>query len=158
MHTKTKNNTQEIVSPPLPPAPVFNEQQMAAAQPVQPLPNRRWRKSTDIFQHIIVRQITAVAAMAAAAVICVAIAAASVDWHSSLPLANDDPAPSMTESTAQSTAPEPLMGSTGKRTVQKRRSLSSRRVREVRDMLPPPEWDEGYNDPKPRARLVTVIH
>ena len=155
MHTKTRNNMQEIDSPPLPPAPVFNEEQMAAAQPVQPLPDRRWRRSTDIFPHIIGRRITAIAAIAASSVICVAIAAASVDWQAAPPSAEDNPAQSMSESIAPPTAPQPSTEATVKKQDHKRRSLSSRRVRET---LPPLEFDEGYDDPKPKARLVSVIH
>lgn len=159
MYTETRNSMQDVVPPPLPPAPVFSEEQMAAAQPVQPLPNRRWRKSTDIFQHIIVRRITAVAAMAAATVICVAIAAASVGWHATLPSAEEDSAQSISGSTAQQTEPESFIGSVGKKTSSKKRgSFSSRRAREVREMLPPPEFDEESDDPKPKARRVTIIH
>lgn len=154
MHTETKNNTPEISSPPLPPAAVFDEQHMAGAQPVQPLRHRQSRKLTAGFQTIFGRRLTTIAPMIAGMIICVGVGAASVDWGSG-PLSSQEARLVATEPLVQSTAPPTANEPAAKRQDQKRRSLSNPQARETR---PPFESDEGEDNRKPRARLVSVVH
>ena len=154
MHTETKNKTQEILSPPLPPAAVFDEQHMAEAKPVQPLRDRPSRKLATGFQHIFGRRFTAIASMTAGMIFCVGIGAASVDWDSSLPSSKDDTTQFASESHAPLTVPPTSNGTAVKRPDQKRRAISNPRGREA----PSFELNEGEDNQKPRARMVSVIH
>lgn len=153
MHTEIKNNTQEIASPPLPPAAVFDERRLAEAQPVQPLSNRQPRKLAARFQQIFGRRLTAVAPMIAGVIICAGIGAASVDLDSSPLPSKDDTAQSASEPLTPSITPPPSNGAAVKN--QKRRSFSNPQVRET---LPPFEFNGGEDDRKPKARMVSVIH
>lgn len=155
MHTETKNHTQEIASPPLPPAAVFDEQHMVDAQPVQPLRNRPLRKSAAGFQHIVGRRFTAIATMIAGMMICVGIGAASVDWNPGAPSSKDATAQAASESLSPLTVPPTSNDSLVKRPDQKRRSLSNPQARET---LQPLRSDEREDNRKPRARLVSVVH
>jgi len=153
MHTETKNYTEEVVSPPIPPAAVFDEQHMAEAKPVQPLRNRESRKFAVGFR-IVARRFRTIATMIAGVIFCVGIGAASVDW---------DPGQTSSEETAQaaselqvpSTAPLTSNVSSVKRQHQKRRSLSNGQARKT---LPPFESDEGEDNRTRRVRLVLVLH
>lgn len=155
MHTETKSNTQEIDSPPVPPAAVFDEQHMAEAQPVRPLPNRQSRKLAGGFQQIFRRRFTTIAPLVAGVIFCVGIGAASVDWDSGPLSSKDDTAQSASELPAPSTAPPTANAAAAKRQDQKRRSFSNPQDRET---LPPFESDEAEDNRKPRARLVSVVH
>ena len=155
MHTETKNNTQEIASPPVPPAAVFDEQHMADAKPVQPLRHRQSRKFAAGFQQIVAGRFTTIAAMISAVIICVGIGAASVDWNSGPPSSKDDTAQAASESPVPSTAPPTRTASAVKRPDQKRRTVSNFQARET---LPLVEFNEDEDNRKPRARMVSVIH
>ena len=154
MHTETKN-MQEIVSPPLPPAAVFDDEHLATAQPVQPLPKSRWRRPHDFSQVEAGRRITAIAASIAGIIICAAAAAASINWHAASQPATDNSAQSGGEAIAPPVALQPSADSKIKRQSHMRRSFSNPQVREP---FPPLEVDEGYDDQKRRPRLVSVIH
>ena len=154
MYTEN-NNMQEFDSPPLPPAAVFDDEHLAAAQPVQPLPKSRWRRPRDFSQIEAGRRITAIAASIAGIVICAAAATASIDWHSSSQPATDNSAQSAGAPIAPPAAPQPSADPKVKRQSHRRRSFSNQQVRET---LPPLEFDEGYDDQKRRPRLVSVIH
>ena len=169
MQTEIKN-IQEDISPPLPPAAVFDEQQVAAAKPVQPLPNPPlanpgWRNSLDRWHSFLNQRVIAVATMFAGAAICAAVATAPVDWFSTLPPAQDEGAQTVSESRPQSGTPLPASGSLIKKQIDavreprepRPRVLSNRRVREMPPVL---EFnnDEGDAAGKTRPRLVSVIH
>jgi hypothetical protein len=154
MHTETKNNTQEIASPPLPPAAVFDEQHMAEAHPVRPLSNRESRKLAGGFPHIFGRRFTTITTTIAGMVICVGIGAASVDWDSGPP-SSTEATQIATEPLAPSTTPPRTNTPAAKRQAQKRRSLS---IPQFRETLPPFESEEGEDNRKSRARLVSVVH
>jgi hypothetical protein len=152
MHTGTRNNTQEIVQPPLPPAAVFDAQHMAEARPVQPLGGRRSRKSAIAFKH---GWFTRIAPLIAGVIVCVGIGAASVDLAPEALSTKDDTAQSASESLAPSIATPGPIEPAVRRPTQKRRTLSSPQARET---LPPLEFSEQSDDRKPRARLVSIIH
>jgi len=155
MHTETKNNVQEIVSPPLPPAAVFDEQHMAAAQPVQPLTERPWRKAADALQRIFGRHVMATAITSTVIVIGVAGATASIDLTSQVQSSKDDTAQAASESLVPSTAPPTSNESAFKRQRDRRRDQPAPQLRRALPLL---EFDEGYDERKPKARMVTVIH
>lgn len=161
MHTEISNKIQEDVPPPIPPAAVFDEQKVAAAKPVRPLPTRWWRNSLDRWQSVFNQRVVAVATMFAGAVICAVVATASVDWFSAQPPAQDDRAQPISESGPQAGTSQPASGSLTKRQVDtarepRPRNLSNRRVREMPPVL---EFDdEGDAAGKTRPRLVSVIH
>lgn len=151
MDANTKENVQDVASPPLPPAAVFDQQHLAEAKPVQPL---RGRQAANGFQRIVGRRLTGVATMVAGVLICVGIGAASVDWEPGLLSAKDEPAQSAVEAQAPSNAAPSSSGPVVRRPDQKRRVLSNPRGREV----PSSEMNEAEDDQKPRARMVSVIH
>jgi hypothetical protein len=155
MHVETKNKVQEIVSPPLPPAAVFDEQHMAAAQPVQLLTERPRRRATDALQRIFGRHVMAISIVITVIVIGVAGATASIDLPSQVQSSKDDTAQSASESPAPSIAPPTSNGSVLKRQDHRRRNLPAPQLGRT---LPPFELDEGNAEPKPKARIVTVIH
>lgn len=155
MHKETKNNTQEITRPPLPPTAVFDEQQMAEARPVQPLPSQPSRKFITGLQDIFGRRFTAIATMIAGVIICVGLGAASVDWNSDALASQTDTAQAESESLTPSIAPPMANRSTMKRPDQKQRSTS---IPQARERLPPFEFNAGEDTRRPRARMVSVIH
>ena len=155
MHTESKNNTPEFASPPLPPAAVFDEQHMAAAQPVRPLTERPWRKATDALQRIFGRHVMAISIVITVIVIGVAGATASIDLPSQLLSAKDDTAQAASESPAPPIAPPTSNGSVLKRQDYRRRHLPAP---QLGGTLPLLELDEGNDERKPKARMVTVIH
>ncbi len=154
MHTETKNNTQQIASPPLPPAAVFDEQHMASAQPVQPLRIQQSRKIALSFQSLLRRRFTALVTAIAGMIICVGIGAASVDWASPVS-SKDDTAQAASEFPAPPTAPSTSNDSAVKRQDPKRRSHSNPQARES---LPRFDFDDAEDYRKPRARMISVIH
>lgn len=150
----TENKHTEIDSPPLPPAAVFDDEHLAAAQPVQPLPGSRWRRTRDFSQIDAGRRITAIASSTAGIIIFAAAAAASIDWHPARQPATNNTAQSASGAIASPITLQPSEAAT-KKDTHKRRSFSNPRVRET---FPPLEVDEGDDDQKAKPRLVTVIH
>lgn len=154
MHTEKKDNRQEIASPPLPPVAVFDEQHMAEAQPVQPLRHPQSRKPAAAFPQIFGRRFTIIATMIAGMIISVGVGAASVDWGHG-PLSSKETPQVASEPLAPSTALLTENAPAPKRQDQKRRSLPNP---QARGTPPPFESDEGGDNRKPRARLVSVVH
>jgi hypothetical protein len=148
MHTETRNNTQEIARPPLPPAAVFDEEHMAEARPVQPLAKRRSQKFANAFQRTAGRRFATIAPIIAGVIICVGIGAASVDFAPDTLSAQDDPAQAAASPGAADATTEP-MESAVRRPTQKRRTISSPQAREAPPPLELNEDDDMIVSPAP---------
>jgi hypothetical protein len=154
MNTAINNNIQDAGRPPLPPAPIFDEQHLAQARPVQPLAASR---RVQTFQPG--GRLPAIAILIAAVVICVGIGAAAVDLAPQALPAADNTAEALSEpvtpeNSEAGSAIEPVAAPVRKPT-QRRRTITNTKTRAA---MPSVEFSDDADDRKPRARLVSVIH
>jgi hypothetical protein len=156
MNTGTNNNIQDAGRPPLPPTPIFDEQHLAQARPVQPLSTPR--RTVQAYQTG--GRLPAIAILIAAVVICVGIGAAAVDLVPQALPAADNTAEALSEpvtpeNSEERSTIEPVAAPVRKPPQRRRRTITNFKAREA---VPSVEFSEDADDRKPRARLVSVIH
>ena len=158
MQTEIINNDTVLKTnePPVLPAPHFDENEIAAAQPVQPFADIRFRRSKNMLRQVTARRGSLIAIIILALTVSLSLAAAFNNW-SDLASAKEETAESINEPATPETesAPATVSGKQDAARTGRRRARSNRLRLQTRPTF---QFYTADDDGKPKARLVTVIH
>jgi len=161
MQFKAKNNRIEYHDPPIPPPPHFDWIEVAAAQPVQPLSEIRWRRLKDLTRSIMRGHVSVVGAIFIAFVLSFGLTLGFMSWEYLSTPASAETTNTATQPATELTQNQKLLSDAEIGIARKIRAKhrSTARLRRVAPIMAFDDEEEAADYyQRPRPRFVRIVH